>query len=85
MKINRDNYIIWITDFYDDALSAGEKVVFLNYLDLNPDLKEEFELFEEIKVHPDISSRIDKASLHKSVYDIDPELTVEEFDLLTSE
>ena len=84
MKINRDNYIIWITDFYDDRLSVEEKEVLLSFLDLNPDLKEEFEIFKEIKVHPDISSRIDKASLHKSVFDIDPELTVEEFDLLTS-
>lgn len=85
MQINRNNYIIWITDFYDNALSVEEKEVLHNFLDLNPDLKSEFELFEEIKVRPDISTRIDKAQLHKSIYDIDPELTSQEFDILTSE
>ncbi len=85
MDINRDNYIIWITDFYDGLLSAEEKEGLFNFLELNHDLKEEFDLYTELKLYPEISYRIDKSPLHKSLSDLDPDLNAEEFDLLSTE
>jgi len=85
MDINKDNYILWITDFYDGTLTAIEKEALSNFLDLNPSLKKEFEAFREISLHPEISTRIDKSSLYKNISDLDPELRAEEFDLLIGE
>lgn len=86
MDINRENYMIWITDFYDGTLSDIEEVALLNFLELNKDLKEEFTSFEEIKLHADISTRMTgKESLMKSIFDVDPELNKKEIEVLTSE
>ena len=85
MDINRDNYIIYITDFYDGILSAEEKEKLSNFLELNQDLKEEFDLYTDTKLYPEISCRIDKSPLHKSLSDLDPDLNAEEFDLLSTE
>ena len=83
MNISRENYMIWISDFYDGTLSDTQEEALHNFLDLNPDLKEEFASFSDIKVHPDISRRLDKTGLKKDIYDLDPDLSPEEFDLIT--
>ena len=86
MDINRENYMIWITDFYDGTLSDIQKEALYSFLELNKDLKEEFDSFKDIKLHPDISSRmVSKEALRKSIFDIDPELNEDEIALLTSE
>lgn len=45
--INRENYEIWLVDYLDGALSATDQVMLLNFLEQNPDLKEELEGMED--------------------------------------
>lgn len=77
--------MIWITDFYDGALGATDKEALDSFLELHPDLKDEFLIFNELNLHPEIAVRMDKDSLHKSITDLDPELTAEEYDILSSD
>ncbi len=42
MIINRQNYQIWVTDYYDGSLDDFQKEVLMDFLDRNPDLKSEF-------------------------------------------
>lgn len=72
MEINKHNYQIWISDYYDGSLSDSDIKVLHSFLDLNPDLRDEFNSYEELVLHPDISIRIDKDSLRK---DLDSENT----------
>lgn len=48
MKINRENYEIFILDYYDGAISEDVKLQLFAFLEANPDLKSEFENFENI-------------------------------------
>lgn len=48
MKINRNNYEVFIIDYYDQKLSAEEQSELLLFLENNPDLKEESEFFEQL-------------------------------------
>ncbi len=56
MKPNRENYGIFIIDYFDGNLSEAEKEQLLVFLDANPDLKKEFKNFDKAKlVKPDVS------------------------------
>jgi len=46
MNINRNNYEVWMIDYFDGKLSADEKAGLTEFLEFNLDLKEEFNLFE---------------------------------------
>jgi len=48
MKINRNNYEIFFIDFYDGKLTDAQQLEMDVFLKNNPDLKEEFEEFENI-------------------------------------
>lgn len=48
MNINRNNYEIWLIDYLDGKLSPAEEEGLHVFLTANPDLKEEFDLFESI-------------------------------------
>lgn len=74
MGINRNNYQVWITDFYDGLLSDSQQAIMHRFLDLNPDLKDEFDSYGDLVLHPDISIRLDKSSLKKELSKPDPEL-----------
>jgi hypothetical protein len=45
MNISRSNYEIWFIDYADGKLSVGRQELLFKFLDVNPDLKEEFDLF----------------------------------------
>ncbi len=47
MKLNRENYGIFIIDYLDGNLSEAEKNKLLLFLDVNPDLKNEFKNLEK--------------------------------------
>jgi len=47
MKIDRNNYEVFIIDFFDGKLDAEATSALMLFLDENPDLKEEFELFKQ--------------------------------------
>jgi len=50
MKINRDNYEIYFIDYLDGNLSLEEIDLLLDFMNENPDLKEELKGLEQIKI-----------------------------------
>ncbi|MGM0666002.1 MAG: hypothetical protein ACQETA_01660 [Bacteroidota bacterium] len=63
MIINRQNYQIWITDYYDGRLDAFQAEVLMDFLSDNPDLKAEFEDYPGLSVSPPEHSSPDKNEL----------------------
>ncbi|GMT45104.1 MAG: hypothetical protein IEMM0006_0936 [bacterium] len=53
MKINKENYGRFIIDFYDGQLSPHEEQMLVLFLEQNPELKKEFENFEDLPVVQD--------------------------------
>ncbi|HKL67690.1 MAG TPA: hypothetical protein VJ877_07340 [Bacteroidales bacterium] len=52
MIINRENYGIWITDYYDGQLDNFQVDILMDFLRKNPDLMAEFEDFPDISLKP---------------------------------
>jgi hypothetical protein len=50
MKIDRDNYEIYFIDYLDGNLFLGEIDLLLDFMNENPDLKEELKGLEQIKI-----------------------------------
>ena len=50
MRINRNNYEIFFIDFYDNKLTPAQKLEVELFLESNPDLKAEFEEFENVTI-----------------------------------
>jgi hypothetical protein len=48
MKINKDNYEIYILDYYEGKLTPGVVRELFAFLEMNPEIKAEFDQFEEI-------------------------------------
>lgn len=67
--ITRSNYEIWFIDFADGKLSAAQTRELYAFLEVNADLKEEFEIFNAIEIPLDIPETKfgQKDSLKKSV------------------
>lgn len=76
MIINRQNYQIWITDYYDGRLDAFQAEVLMDFLSDNPDLKAEFEDYPGLSVSPPEHSSPDKNELLRTP----DELTNEQVD-----
>jgi hypothetical protein len=55
MKINRDNYEAYFLDYHEGTLTPEEMAEVLVFVGQNPDLKEEFEEFENISLPTDES------------------------------
>ncbi len=53
MRINRENYELYFIDFFDGTLSKEDISLLMNFLDNNPDLKGEFQQFENVSVYDD--------------------------------
>ena len=65
MKITRDNYETFFLDYLEGNLEEGLIDQFLDFLDKNPDLKEELHLFENIQLPREKAVFKDKESLYK--------------------
>lgn len=63
--LTRSNYETWFIDYSDGALTESQKAELLEFLEMNPDLKAEFELFASVQLEPEVISYPDKASLKK--------------------
>jgi len=50
-KINRHNYEVFFIDYFDGNLTPDQTNELFLFLNENPDLKEEFDSFEEIPIH----------------------------------
>lgn len=65
--ITRNNYEIYFLDYYDGSLPAEQVAELFLFLESHPDLKEEFDAFENIKLTDDLSDEFPaKASLKKT-------------------
>lgn len=63
MIINRQNYQIWITDYYDGQLDDFQVEVLMDFLKRNPDLMSEFEDYAGLILKPDGQDSYDKSDL----------------------
>ncbi len=70
MKISRDNYEIWLTDWLDNKLTGEQAKELDLFLEQNPDLRSEFTDFCMIGLKPVNSSFNRKDNLKKSVEEI---------------
>ena len=75
MKINRDNYALFFLDFFEGVLPEGDREELMRFLELHPDLKEEFDDFEMVRLPGDEQVRFpDKMSLKKEAVPDDHEM-----------
>lgn len=66
MNINRDNYEVFFMDYLDGNLDEKYIDQFLDFLEKNPDLKEELHLFENISLPEDELVFSGKNTLYKN-------------------
>jgi len=67
MNINKENYEIYILDYYEGTLSKSKAQELFAFLEANPDIKEEFDNFENISLIDETSIKYDfKESLKKA-------------------
>jgi hypothetical protein len=73
MKINRDNYEAYFIDYLEGNL--GEDLVddFIEFLQINPDLKEELSLFESVTAEAENVVFQQKEKLYKEKFDSEKE------------
>lgn len=69
MKITRDNYESFFLDYLEGKLEESRIDQFLDFLDCNPDLKEELQLFENIRLPGEPVPFAGKKHLYKSPAD----------------
>lgn len=73
MKINRNNYEAYFIDYLEGTLDERLVDQFLEFIKLNPDLKEELALFETVSAVPEEISYTKKERLYKEKYDSEKE------------
>jgi len=66
IDININNYEEYIVDFFDGNLNSSEETALMVFLDKNPELKEEFDLFDNEKLLEEEIVFNDKGSLKKT-------------------
>jgi hypothetical protein len=64
-KIDKNNYEVWVIDYFDGKLNAVEIKALLTFLDKHPDLKEEFESFDHSPITADQLTFDNKSTLKK--------------------
>jgi hypothetical protein len=55
MKITKDNYEAWFLDYHDQSLNPGQTAELMLFLEQHPELKAEFDAFEQISLVPDLN------------------------------
>lgn len=78
MKISRENYEIWFTDWMDNSLSQSRVEELENFLLRNPDLQQEFNEISIFRLIPENEVFRMKPSLRRDLNDI----SREQFELL---
>jgi len=69
MKITRTNYEPFFLDFLEDNLKEDLVDEFLDFLEQNPDLKEELHQIENLKIPEEQITFAEKQQLYKSTFD----------------
>lgn len=70
MKITRDNYEAWFLDYLEGNLEEGKVDEFIEFLQLNPDLKEELRLYEPVALEAGLKEFPSKERLYKEPLDL---------------
>lgn len=73
MRINRNNYEAYFVDYLEGNLDEHLVDEFIEFIKLNPDLKEELDLFESVSAVPEHISFNKKQALYKEKYDSEKE------------
>ncbi|MEN8115680.1 MAG: hypothetical protein ABFS16_01800 [Bacteroidota bacterium] len=73
MEINRNNYEAYFIDYLEGNLDERLVDIFIEFLQQNPDLKEELSLFEQVRAVPEQISFDKKEKLYKEKYDSEKE------------
>jgi len=71
MKINRNNYEAYFIDYMEGNLDVKLVDDFLEFLLLNPDLKEELSLFQSVSLEPEEIQFNKKERLYKNKFDLE--------------
>ena len=71
MKINRNNYETYFIDYIEGNLDVKLVDDFLEFLQQNPDLKEELSLFQSVSLEPEEIQFDKKEKLYKNKFDIE--------------
>jgi hypothetical protein len=69
MNITRDNYEVFFLDFLEGNLKVDQIDQFLDFLNQNPDLKEELQLFESINIPEEQAVFSKKEQLYRNMPD----------------
>ena len=88
-KINRHNYEVFFIDYFDNELNKKEIQSLFDFLELHPDLKEEFEEFENFNISsdqevvlankPQLKKHIDESNIeHYIIAELESQLTAED-------
>jgi hypothetical protein len=70
MKIDRTNYEEWLQDWFDGNLTRSEAEEVRMFLELNPDIKSEFESISSIKLTPEELTPFKQNKLIRELKDI---------------
>jgi hypothetical protein len=70
MNINRQNYEVYVVDYFDGKLNPAERAELMYFLSVNPDLEDEFNNFGEHSVPIANFEFKEKESLKKNMGDI---------------
>ena len=81
MKIDRQNYEQYLIDYLDGRLNSEQIGSLITFLELNPDLKEEFEGVEKMNLTPDEIIFHGKPSLFKSTSELEKSIILKDFDM----
>ena len=73
MDITRENYETWFVDYLEGTLDESMVDRFIEFLQENPDLKEELKLFESVTAVPEELAFTSKNKLYKSKFDLENE------------
>ena len=64
-NINSLNYERWMIASMEDDLNANEKIIFNEFLEMNPDARLELSIFRSTRINPDLIAFPDKLELYK--------------------
>lgn len=76
MDITRENYEAYFIDYLEGNLDESLVDRFIEFLQENPDLKEELKLFKPVTLSPEEVTFQPKNKLYKSKYDIEEEFNI---------
>jgi hypothetical protein len=70
MSIDRTNYEEWLQDWFDNNLTCSEAEKVRLFLEMNPDIRSEFEGISSVKLNPEELSSVQKNKLFRDLKDI---------------